>query len=30
MITLHHCVSARSFRPLWRLEAIAMPMDMLG
>src|SRR5471032_2046271 len=25
MITLFHCVSARSFRPLWTLEEIGMP-----
>jgi len=25
MITLHHCVSARSFRPLWMLEELALP-----
>lgn len=25
MITLHHCVSARSFRPLWMLEEIGVP-----
>ena len=25
MITLHHCVSARSFRPLWTLEEIGLP-----
>ncbi|WP_250455245.1 glutathione S-transferase family protein [Caballeronia sp. ATUFL_M2_KS44] len=25
MITLHHCVSARSFRPLWALEEIGVP-----
>jgi len=25
MITLHHCVSARSFRPLWMLEELAVP-----
>jgi glutathione S-transferase len=25
MIILHHCVSARSFRPLWMLEEIGIP-----
>ena len=25
MITLHHCVSARSFRPLWALEEMGLP-----
>ena len=25
MITLHHCVSARSFRPLWLLEELGLP-----
>jgi glutathione S-transferase len=25
MITLHHCVSARSFRPLWMLEELGVP-----
>jgi glutathione S-transferase len=25
MITLHHCVSARSFRPLWTLEELGLP-----
>lgn len=25
MITLHHCVSARSFRPLWMLEELGLP-----
>jgi len=29
MITLHHCVSARSFRPLWTLEEIGVPYDLL-
>ena len=28
MITLHHCVSARSFRPLWILEEIGLPYDL--
>ncbi len=28
MITLHHCVSARSFRPLWMLEEIGVPYDL--
>lgn len=28
MITLHHCVSARSFRPLWVLEEIGLPYQL--
>lgn len=28
MITLHHCVSARSFRPLWALEELALPYTL--
>jgi len=28
MITLHHCVSARSFRPLWMLEELGIPYDL--
>lgn len=28
MITLHHCVSARSFRPLWALEEIGIPYEL--
>lgn len=28
MITLHHCVSARSFRPLWLLEELGIPYDL--
>ena len=28
MIELHHCVSARSFRPLWMLEEIGMPYEL--
>ncbi|MDR5856365.1 glutathione S-transferase family protein [Caballeronia sp. LZ062] len=28
MITLHHCVSARSFRPLWALEEIGLPYEL--
>lgn len=28
MITLHHCVSARSFRPLWLLEEIGLPYEL--
>jgi glutathione S-transferase len=28
MITLHHCLSARSFRPLWMLEEIGLPYDL--
>jgi len=32
MITLHHCVSARSFRPLWMLEELGLPyaLEMLS
>ncbi|OUE39230.1 glutathione S-transferase [Billgrantia desiderata SP1] len=29
MITLHHCVSARSFRPLWLLEEIGVPYELV-
>ncbi|WP_423191164.1 hypothetical protein [Acidovorax temperans] len=25
MLHLHHCVSARSFRPLWMLEELQLP-----
>lgn len=28
MITLYHCVSARSFRPLWTLEALGLPYEL--
>jgi len=28
LITLHHCVSARSFRPLWALEEIGVPYEL--
>jgi len=28
VITLHHCVSARSFRPLWALEEIGVPYEL--
>ncbi|KQT13454.1 glutathione S-transferase family protein [Ramlibacter sp. Leaf400] len=28
MTTLHHCVSARSFRPLWTLEELGVPYDL--
>jgi glutathione S-transferase len=28
MITLHHCISARSFRPLWTLEEIGIPYEL--
>lgn len=28
MITLHHCLSARSFRPLWMLEELGLPYDL--
>lgn len=28
MITLYHCDSARSFRPLWALEELGLPYDL--
>lgn len=28
MITLHHCLSARSFRPLWVLEELGLPYEL--
>jgi len=28
MITLHHCISARSFRPLWVLEELGLPYSL--
>ena len=28
MITLHHCVSARSFRPLWMLEELGLSYEL--
>ena len=28
MLTLHHCLSARSFRPLWMLEELRIPYDL--
>ena len=28
MIILHHCVSARSFRPLWLLEELELPYEL--
>ncbi|MES2952391.1 MAG: glutathione S-transferase family protein [Pseudomonadota bacterium] len=28
MITLYHCVSARSFRPLWLLEELGLPCQL--
>jgi glutathione S-transferase len=28
VITLHHCVSARSFRPLWMLEELGVPYEL--
>jgi glutathione S-transferase len=28
MITLYHCVSARSFRPLWMLEELGAPYEL--
>jgi glutathione S-transferase len=27
-ITLHHCIAARSFRPLWMLEELALPYTL--
>ncbi|WP_444999759.1 glutathione S-transferase family protein [Halomonas mongoliensis] len=29
MIRLHHCVSARSFRPLWLLEELGLPHELV-
>lgn len=29
MITLYHCMSARSFRPLWMLEELGKPYDLV-
>lgn len=29
MIRLYHCVSARSFRPLWALEELGLPYELL-
>lgn len=28
MIVLHHCVAARSFRPLWALEELGLPYQL--
>lgn len=28
MLTLYHCASARSFRPLWALEELGLPYDL--
>lgn len=28
MNTLFHCVSARSFRPLWTMEALGLPYEL--
>lgn len=28
MITLYHCLSARSFRPLWMLEELRLPYEL--
>lgn len=28
MLTLHHCISARSFRPLWALEELGLPYEL--
>src|SRR5690606_32878924 len=27
-VVLHHCVSARSFRPLWMLEELGLPYEL--
>ncbi len=29
MITLYHCISARSFRPLWMLEELGQPYELI-
>ena len=29
VITLYHCVSARSFRPLWMLEELGLPYELV-
>ena len=29
MITLYHCVSARSFRPLWMMEELGLPYEVI-
>lgn len=29
MITLYHCMSARSFRPLWMLEELGIPYELV-
>jgi glutathione S-transferase len=29
MITLYHCVSARSFRPLWMMEELGLPYELI-
>lgn len=29
MVTLYHCMSARSFRPLWMLEELGLPYKLL-
>lgn len=28
MLTLYHCISARSFRPLWTLEELGLPYEL--
>ena len=28
MIALHHCINARSFRPLWMLEELQLPFEL--
>jgi glutathione S-transferase len=29
MITLYHCISARSFRPLWMMEELGVPYELI-
>ena len=29
MVTLYHCMSARSFRPLWTLEELRLPYELI-
>jgi glutathione S-transferase len=29
MITLYHCISARSFRPLWMMEELGLPYELI-
>jgi glutathione S-transferase len=28
MITLYHCIAARSFRPLWAVEELELPYEL--